>query len=181
MRSEVLSSVGAQGVDTSGYQVSDLDVVNFYRENYWLHLHAIFRPGIDTTFSPSTFKGFEKGSRAKNPIPIDEEQDKENSPPPHPTYPVSEKLHQHHVLIKSPPLGTRIEKFPEDVNKKLFQKFILFLLCMFFKMKYIWRVSIYHKLFEKVVRNVWDKCSTSIVSKIIVGSSNFLHTSSPYR
>ena len=30
MRDKVLSSVGAQDMDTSGYQVSDLDAVDFY-------------------------------------------------------------------------------------------------------------------------------------------------------
>ena len=32
MRDEVLSSVGAQDMDTSGYHVSDLDDVDFYWE-----------------------------------------------------------------------------------------------------------------------------------------------------
>ena len=31
MREEVFSNVGAQDIDTSGYQVSDLDNVEFYR------------------------------------------------------------------------------------------------------------------------------------------------------
>ena len=33
MRDEVLSSVGAQDMETSGYQVSDLDDMEFYLEN----------------------------------------------------------------------------------------------------------------------------------------------------
>ena len=33
MKDEVLSSVGAQDMDTSGYQVSDLDNVEFQWEN----------------------------------------------------------------------------------------------------------------------------------------------------
>ena len=85
MRDEVLSSVGAQDMDTSGYQVSaDLDDVEFYCENDRLDVDAVFRPGMDTPFSPSTFNNFEIGSMAENPILIDEEQDKENSPPPPP-------------------------------------------------------------------------------------------------
>ena len=32
VRDEVLSSVGVQGMDTSGHQVSDLDVFEFCRE-----------------------------------------------------------------------------------------------------------------------------------------------------
>ena len=51
MRDEVLSSVGAQDMDTSVYQVSaDLDDVDFYWENDQLDVDAVFRPGIDTFF-----------------------------------------------------------------------------------------------------------------------------------
>ena len=47
---EVLSSVGAQDMDTSGYQVSDLDDVDFYWKNDPLDGDAVFRPGIDSSF-----------------------------------------------------------------------------------------------------------------------------------
>ena len=59
MRDEVLSSVGAQDMDTSGYQVSDLDDAEFHWENDQLDVNAVFRPGIDTSFSPSTFNDYE--------------------------------------------------------------------------------------------------------------------------
>ena len=49
IRNEVLSIVGAQDMDTSGYQVSDLDDADFYWENDQLDVDAVFRPGIDTT------------------------------------------------------------------------------------------------------------------------------------
>ena len=81
MRDEVLSSVGAQDMDTSGYQVSDLDDVEFYGANDQLHVDAVFRRSIDTPFSPSTFNNSEMGSMAQKRILVDEEQDKENSPP----------------------------------------------------------------------------------------------------
>ena len=58
MRDEVLSCVGAQDMATSGYQVSDLDDVEFYRKNDQPDVDAVFRPGIYTPFSPSTFKNF---------------------------------------------------------------------------------------------------------------------------
>ena len=45
MREEVLSSVGAQGLDTSRYQVSDLEDIEFKWENSQLHMDAVFRPG----------------------------------------------------------------------------------------------------------------------------------------
>ena len=50
MRDEVLSSVGAQETDTSGYQVSDLGDVENHWKNYQLDVQAVFRPGIDTLF-----------------------------------------------------------------------------------------------------------------------------------
>ena len=55
MRKEVFSSVGAQDLDTSSYQVSDLEDTEFNWENSQLDLDAVFRPGIDTPFSPTTF------------------------------------------------------------------------------------------------------------------------------
>ena len=64
MRDEVLSSVGAQeGLDTSGYQVSadDLDDVEFYWNIDPLDVEAVFRPGIDTAFSPIAFDDMEIG------------------------------------------------------------------------------------------------------------------------
>ena len=64
MRDEVLSSVGAQeGLDTGGYQVSaaDLDNVEFHWENDQLDVDAVFRPGIDTLFSPTAFDDLKMG------------------------------------------------------------------------------------------------------------------------
>ena len=59
MRDKVLSSVGAQNMDTSGYQVSNLEDVDFYWENDQLDLDAVFKPGTDTLFPPLTFNDFE--------------------------------------------------------------------------------------------------------------------------
>ena len=61
---------------------------------------------------------------AENPILIAEEQDNENSPPPHPTIPVSERPMQPPVLLRSRPYGTRFENFPDYVYGNLFQKVI---------------------------------------------------------
>ena len=47
MRDKVLSSVGAQDSKNSGYQVSDLDDVEFYWENDQLDVDAVFRAGLD--------------------------------------------------------------------------------------------------------------------------------------
>ena len=48
MRDKVLSSVGAQDLDTSSYQVSDLEDKEFNWETSQLETDAVFRPGIDT-------------------------------------------------------------------------------------------------------------------------------------
>ena len=54
MGDEVPSSVAAQDMDTSGYQVSaDLDDVEFYWENDQLDLDALFRRRMATPFSPT--------------------------------------------------------------------------------------------------------------------------------
>ena len=142
MRDEVLSSVGAQAMDTSGYQVSDVDDVEFYWESDQLDVDAdaVFRPGNDASVSLSTFNDFEMGSMPENPILIDEEQDKENSPPHHPTTPVSERPTQLPVLIGFCPFGTRSENVPDYVYRNLFEKFIFLLLCVFLSINYNQRV-----------------------------------------
>ena len=48
MKGEVLSNVGAQDLDTSSYQVSDLEDIEFNWENAQLDKDAVFRPGIAT-------------------------------------------------------------------------------------------------------------------------------------
>ena len=85
MRDDILSSVGAEDLNTSEYQVSDLDDVEFYWENDQLDVDAVLRPGIDTPFSSTAFDNLEMGGSAENPILLDEE-DKENSPPTTPVW-----------------------------------------------------------------------------------------------
>ena len=80
MRDELISSVGAQEMNTSGYQVSDLGGIQFHWEGSDLNMDAVFRPRIDIPFPHSTFNPFETVSKAKNLILIDDEEDKENSP-----------------------------------------------------------------------------------------------------
>ena len=75
MRDEVLYSVGTQDLDTSSYQVSDLEDNEFNWENDQLDLYAVFRPGIDTPFSPTTFEDLSmEGSSVGNPIVLDQEE-----------------------------------------------------------------------------------------------------------
>ena len=79
MGDEVLSSVGAQEIDTSGYQVSELEANEFYRENDQLNVVAVFRQRIDTIFSPTAHDNLETGGSAENPLLFGEKEKKENS------------------------------------------------------------------------------------------------------
>ena len=51
MRDEVLSSVGAQDLDTSSYQVSDLEDIEFNWENSQLDMDAVFRHPLFTNYN----------------------------------------------------------------------------------------------------------------------------------
>ena len=118
MRDEVLFIVGAQDVDTSEYQVSDMDDVEFYWEKDQLDVDA--GPGIDTPFWPTAFD-LGMGGSAQSPILLDEEEDKLNSPP---TTPVSERPARPSALLKmlkSRPFETRMENGPDYVYRNLFQ------------------------------------------------------------
>ena len=118
MRDEVLPSVGAQDMDTSGYQVSVLEDVELYWEKNQLDVDDVFRPSIDTPISPTAFDDLEMGGSTDNPILLDEREDRENSPP---TTPVSEGLTRPLALLGSRPFGTRIEKVPYHFYRELIQ------------------------------------------------------------
>ena len=78
MRDEVVSSSGAQNMDTSGYELSDGDDIEFFWQNRQLVVIAVSTPAIEIHFLPSAFDSFEKGVSAKIFIPLNEE-DKENN------------------------------------------------------------------------------------------------------
>ena len=79
----MLSSVEAQDLDTSSYQVSDLEDIEFNWEDSQLDMDAVFRPGIDTPFSPTTFDNLLMGDGSvEKPIVLVEDEDKENASPP---------------------------------------------------------------------------------------------------
>ena len=118
MREEVLSSVGAQDLDTSSYQVSDLEDIEFNWENSQLDTDSVFRPGIDTPFSPTVFDDLLMGEGSvENPIVLEEEEDKENVP----TTPQSARPNEPHRLQRSRAFGARIENVPDYVYRKLFE------------------------------------------------------------
>ena len=152
----------------------DLHDVELYWENDQLDVDAVFRLGVDAPFLPWNFNDFHMGSLAENQILIDEEHDKEN-PSPLPTTPVSERPSQPPELLRIRPLGTRIKNFPDYIYKTLFGIFMFSLLGMCCKINYKNRVSYCRKLFQKQVRHVWDKNSSSIVIINFTSSSIFLH------
>ena len=88
MREEVLSSVGAEDLNTSSYQLTNLGDIEFNWENS--QLDSVFRPGIDTPFSPIIFDDLSMEGSVEKPMVLDEEEDKENSAPTT-TTPVSER------------------------------------------------------------------------------------------
>ena len=118
MRKEVLSSVGAQDLDTSSYQLTDLEDIEFNWENS--QVDSVFRPGIDTPFSPTTFDDLLTGDGSvENPIVLDEDKDKENAPPP--KKPESVRLTEPPRLQRSRAFGARIENVTDFVYRILFQ------------------------------------------------------------
>ena len=119
MRKEVLSSVGAQDLDTSSYQVSDLEDIEFDWENSQLDMEAVFRPGIDTSFSPTTFDDLLMGDGSvENPIVLDEEEDKESAAP---STTESVRPIEAPRLQRSRAFGAGTENLPEYVFRNLFQ------------------------------------------------------------
>ena len=68
MRDEALSKVAAQDLDTSSYQVSELEDIEFNWENSQLDMDAVFKPGIDTPFSPTTFDDLSMEGSVENPL-----------------------------------------------------------------------------------------------------------------
>ena len=59
---------------TSGYELSDLEDDEFFWESPHVELDAVFRPEIDTSFSPTAFNDLEMGEgwSSRNPIVLEE-------------------------------------------------------------------------------------------------------------
>ena len=117
MRDEVLFSAGAQDLDTSSYQVFNLEHTEFNWENSQLDMEAVFRQGIDSPFSPTTFEDFSMDGSVENPIVLDEEEDKENAPP---STPESVRPSEPPRLQRNRAFGARIENVPDFVLRSLF-------------------------------------------------------------
>ena len=108
MRDEVLSSVGAQDLDTISYQVSDLEDIEFNWENSQLDMDSVFRPGTDTPFSPTVFDDLLMGDGSgemENAAPTTPECVRPTEPP---------------RLQRSRAFGARMENVPDYVFRSLF-------------------------------------------------------------
>ena len=82
-------------------------------------MDAVFRPGIDTLFSPTTFDDLLMGDGSvENTIVFNEEEDKENAPPP--TTPKSARPTEFPRLQRSCAFGARIENVRDYVFRNLF-------------------------------------------------------------
>ena len=120
MKDEVLFSLGVQELDTSSYQLTDLEGIEFNWENSQLDIDAEFRPGLDTPVSPNTFDDLSMEGSYGNPIVLDEEEDKKNASPP-PSTPVSVRPTELPKLQRNCAFGARIENVPDYVYRNLFQ------------------------------------------------------------
>ena len=81
-------------------------------------MDAVFRTGIDTLFSPTIFEDLLLEGSVENPIVLDEEEDKENAPPP--TTPESVRPTEPPRLQTSQASGAWIENVPDYVLRNLF-------------------------------------------------------------
>ena len=90
MKEEVPASARAQYRSISGYEVSDMADIELSCKKLQLEMHAVFRPGIDTPFSPTSFNNLEMGEAGppENTLVLDVEEGKGNPPP---STPVSER------------------------------------------------------------------------------------------
>ena len=61
MGEQILAIAGAQDMDTGGYELSVLEDIELFWERPRMELHPVFRPVIDTPFSPTAFNCLEKG------------------------------------------------------------------------------------------------------------------------
>ena len=99
-------------MDTTGYQVSDLEDFDFNWKDPHLNTDAVSQPGIDTSFFPSTSNNFELGSLAENPRMTDIRPLLET--------PVRERPTRPTVLMRSCPFAMFPTMFPEICLKEFF-------------------------------------------------------------
>ena len=99
--------------------MSDLEDIEFNWENSQMDFDTVFRPGIDTPFSPTTFDDLSMEGSVENPILLDEDKDKEDAPPP--STPESVRPSEYPRLKRSRAFGARIENAPNYVLRTMYQ------------------------------------------------------------
>ena len=105
-----------------GYDVSDLEDIEFSWYDSAVDMHSVYRPWIDSPVSPSIFDDFQMGSTAANLISVDDEEDKDNSAPTTTkTTPESERPNEPPRLLRSRPFGMRPENVPDSLDRTLFR------------------------------------------------------------
>ena len=120
MQDEVRASFGDHDV-SSDFVPSDLDDIQFHWENPNIDMDAVYRPGIDTPFSPSLFENIPVAGCADYLIKrLTMNKIKRYE---YPTTPESQRPLQPPLLHRSlsRPFGTRLEKIPNSVYRSLFK------------------------------------------------------------
>ena len=120
MKEDVLASAGAQDVESSGYELSELEDIKLFWENPQVEWDAVFRPRIGTLFSPTAFNDLEMGvvGSSEYHIVLAEEKDKAYFPE---ATSMSERLTEPTRLLKSHLFGRRIENMTKFVCRILFE------------------------------------------------------------
>ena len=90
MKEGVFASAAAQDTDTGTNELSDFEDIEFSWDSFRMELDDAFRPVMDTPLSPTALTNLEVGGggSSRNPILLDEGEDKENC---HPKTPVSQR------------------------------------------------------------------------------------------
>ena len=83
-------------------------------------MDAVFKPGIDTHFSPTTFHDLSMERSVEILIDLDEQEDKENAPPP-PSTPESVRTTEPPRLQRIHAFRARMKNLPDYVFSSLFQ------------------------------------------------------------
>ena len=101
--------------------MSEREDIEFNLENSQLDMDAVSRPGIDTSFSPTTFNDLSMEGSVENPIVLDKEEDKEKPTRSAPSTPVSIRPTKPSRLQRSRAFGAKIENVLDCVYRNLFQ------------------------------------------------------------
>ena len=120
MKEEIFARPAAQDMDTNGYELSDLDDIEFY-ENPEVDLDAVFRHPIVTCLSPTFFIDLKMEERrsSEKPIVFDREEEKENS---HPKTQIGEPPTETPRLPRSGRFWRKFENVLEYVCRIKFEK-----------------------------------------------------------